>query len=176
MAEPARDAAQWLPAARSGSRKALGEALEACRAYLLVVAQRELDPQLRAKAGASDLVQQTFLEAQRDFPQFQGESEAELLAWLRQVLLNNLSTFTRSYRATEKRRVDREVALDANGPGREQGKAIPVRDNVLTPSGELMEGEQRGHSIGPLQGFQRITGESSHFDTKSNARLRRSRN
>ncbi len=142
MAEPARDAAQWLPAARSGSRKALGEALEACRAYLLVVAQRELDPQLRAKAGASDLVQQTFLEAQRDFPQFHGESEVELLAWLRQVLLNNLSTFTRSYRATEKRRVDREVALDANGPGREQGKAIPVRDNVLTPSGELMEGEQ----------------------------------
>src|SRR5262249_45736682 len=39
---------------------------EAYRGYLLVLAQRELDPDLRAKGGASDLVQETFLEAQRD--------------------------------------------------------------------------------------------------------------
>lgn len=59
--------ANWIAAARDGSDDALGESLEACRAYLLLVARQEIDPALMAKAGASDLVQETFLEAQRDF-------------------------------------------------------------------------------------------------------------
>ena len=99
------NAAQWLPAARQGSREALGQALQACRNYLLLVASKELDPELQAKGGASDLVQQTFLEAQCDFARFQGSSEDELLAWLRRLLLHNLGDFTRRYRDTSKRAV-----------------------------------------------------------------------
>jgi RNA polymerase sigma-70 factor (ECF subfamily) len=102
---------QALREARAGSAEALGDALEACRGYLLTVAQRELDPSLRAKGGASDLVQQTFLEAQRDFAGFHGKTEAELLAWLRRMLLNNLANFARDYRETAKRQLNREVGL-----------------------------------------------------------------
>src|SRR5437764_3357307 len=104
MPRSSQDAAQWLPAARCGSREALGRALDACRRYLLLVADKELDAELQAKGGASDLVQQTFLEAQRDFARFHGDSEAELLAWLRRLLLNNLADFRRLYRGTGKRR------------------------------------------------------------------------
>ncbi len=67
---------------------------------------------LRAKADASDLVQQTFLEAQLDFSQFQGWTEEELLSWLRRLLLNNLTDFSRKHRDSAKREVDREVAID----------------------------------------------------------------
>src|ERR1700730_12825101 len=88
MPRSSHDAAQWLPAARSGSLEALGRVLEACRDYLLLVANKELDPKLQAKGGASDLVQQTFLEAQRDFARFRGDSEDELLAWMRHLLLD----------------------------------------------------------------------------------------
>ena len=56
MVDHAPDVERRLAEARAGSVPALGEALEACRRYLLGVAQRELDPQLRAKRGASDLV------------------------------------------------------------------------------------------------------------------------
>src|SRR5262245_30889414 len=111
MAGPPTDAGQWLPAARAGSNEALGQALEACRHYLLHLAERELDPALRAKGGASDLVQQTFLEAQRDFGRFQGSSAEQLRAWLRQVLRNNLASFARQFRETQKRQAGREVAL-----------------------------------------------------------------
>ena len=76
-----------LAAARAGSREALGRVLEGCRRYLLGVAEGELDPDLRSKGGASDIVQETFLEAQRDFARFQGSSPEELRAWLRQVLV-----------------------------------------------------------------------------------------
>jgi RNA polymerase sigma-70 factor (ECF subfamily) len=112
------DAARLLTAARAGSTDALGSVLEACRAYLLVVAERELHPAVRAKGGASDLVQQTFLEAHRDFGRFHGNSEEELLAWLRQVLRNNLANFTRLHLQTKKRKADLEVPLgsDTGGP------------------------------------------------------------
>jgi len=105
------DTVRWLAAARAGSADALGEVLEACRGYLLMIASRELGADLQAKAGASDLVQQTFLEAQRDFSGFHGETEPELLAWLRRLLLNNLANFVRDYRETAKRQVGREVGL-----------------------------------------------------------------
>ena len=78
-----------------------------------------------AKGGASDLVQETFLEAQRDFPRFQGTSEAELLGWLRQMLLNNVANFTRHYRIT-KREVGREVAIQQDDSANPSG--LPVAD------------------------------------------------
>lgn len=126
--------------ARDGSTEALGRVLERCRAFLLRIAEQEMGADLRAKGGASDLVQDTFLEAQRDFPHFAGRSEAELLAWLRRMLLNNLSNFIRQYRGTEKRRVDREEAIDQ----RPLSKSTPreLADSMRTPSGVLMEQEQ----------------------------------
>jgi RNA polymerase sigma-70 factor (ECF subfamily) len=113
MAKQSRDASRWLPEARAGSGEALGQALEACRHYLLRIAQQELIPNLRAKGGASDLVQLTFLEAQRDFAKFHGQTEGELRAWLRRLLLDNLANFTRRYRDTAKRQAGRETPLDA---------------------------------------------------------------
>lgn len=119
MAESARDMSEWLTTARAGSLEALGQALDSCRNYLLRVAQRELGPELRAKGGASDLVQETFLEAQRDFAQFQGSSEVELRAWLSRLLVNNVCNFSRRFRDTDKRAIDREVSLrrDASSEG-----------------------------------------------------------
>jgi RNA polymerase sigma-70 factor (ECF subfamily) len=137
MTPSSADSERLLIAARAGSREALGQALEACRLYLLGVADRELDAQLRAKGGASDLVQETFLEAQRDFARFEGHSEQELLAWLRQILRNNLLNFARRYRGTDKRDADREVALGGDsGTGPSPPAATP------TPSRQLMMDEQ----------------------------------
>jgi RNA polymerase sigma-70 factor, ECF subfamily len=129
-----------LAAARGGSREALGEALEACRAYLLKIAEEDLDPALRPKGGASDLVQQTFLEAQRDFGRFAGGSEQELLAWLRQLLRNNLANFARDYRQTGKRRIDREVALGSPDSSAEPARQIAA--DATSPSGHAAAGER----------------------------------
>jgi RNA polymerase sigma-70 factor (ECF subfamily) len=140
MAETSTEAARRLAAARAGSAEALGQVLETCRQYLLLIAGRELDPQLRAKGGASDLVQETFLEAHRDFGRFHGNSEAELRAWLRQLLLHHVGKFARRYRATHKRRVGCEVRLDADSSSDTRGRE-PSAD-VLSPSGEAMAQEQ----------------------------------
>ena len=129
-----------VAAARRGSNEALGQALEACRLYLLSIADRQLDEDLRAKGGASDLVQETFLEAQRDFKQFRGSSPDELRAWLRQVLLHNLGAFTRRFRTTSKRAVGLEVALQTAGSSADLGGRL--EGSNLSPSALAIEAEQ----------------------------------
>jgi RNA polymerase sigma-70 factor (ECF subfamily) len=113
--------------------------LEACRPYLLLVANEQVAPDLQAKVGGSDLVQQTFLEAQRDFGQFRGNSEADLLAWLRQILLNNALAMSRRFRGTDKRDVGREVSL-SDTP---QADVLNnLRDLGESPSARAMAHEQ----------------------------------
>lgn len=128
--------ARWLAGARAGSGEALGRLLQLCRNYLLLVANEQLDADLRGKGGASDLVQETFLEAQRDFARFQGATEAEWLAWLRRILVNNAGNFTRRFR-TGKRDAGREVML---GSADSAGPVLP--DSLLTPSSQAMEREE----------------------------------
>lgn len=91
-----------------------GRRLEAHRRYLLLVANKEIAPGLRAKGGASDLVQETMLEAHRDLDQFSGQSPSELKGWLRRILRNNVANFVRRYRVSGKRRVECEVALEGD--------------------------------------------------------------
>jgi RNA polymerase sigma-70 factor (ECF subfamily) len=140
MTQHVRDAGQWLSAAHAGSADALGQALEACRGYLLLIAQQELDADLRAKGGASDLVQETFLKAHRHFGRFHGSTEEELLAWLRRLLLNNLADFRRLYRATDKRRASREVALEAGDSSAERGAVLAADEP--SPSKAVMGAER----------------------------------
>jgi RNA polymerase sigma-70 factor (ECF subfamily) len=133
------EVARRLAAARAGSDEMLGQVLQACRGYLLLVAQQELDPDLRAKGGASDLVQETFLDAQRDFAHFHGTTEDELRAWLRQLLLHNVANFARRYRAA-KRQAGREVALGAAGSTADPAGGVAA--DAPTPSILLMAREQ----------------------------------
>jgi RNA polymerase sigma-70 factor (ECF subfamily) len=140
MADHPHDISPQLDAARTGSLDALGRVLEIYRAYLLLVADRELDPKLQAKGGASDLVQETFLEAQRDFGRFHGTTDGELRAWLRQLLLHNVANFARRYRGTDKRRLDREVGLAGDSSAADPAAALPA--DTPTPSHWAMAGEQ----------------------------------
>jgi RNA polymerase sigma-70 factor (ECF subfamily) len=139
MADPAADIAAWLAAARAGSREALGHVLEACRGYLLLIAQHELEPELQAKGGASDLVQQTFLEAQKDLAGFHGDSPDALLAWLRRLLLNNLANFRRDLQRA-RRSVSREVALTLGDSSTEINAEPPA--DTPSPSEALKSEEQ----------------------------------
>jgi RNA polymerase sigma-70 factor (ECF subfamily) len=139
MSEPNAGPLPWLPAARAGSREALGQALEACRGYLLLVAQRELADDLRAKVGPSDLVQQTLLDAVKDFACFAGDSQTELFAWLRRLLLNNLTDLARQYRHTGKRDLGREAA------GPDQSSLDPagmLPGGLPSPSGAAIAAEE----------------------------------
>jgi RNA polymerase sigma-70 factor (ECF subfamily) len=86
--------------------------LERFRSYLLLLARVRLDSLVRAKVGASDVVQGTLLEAYRDRAQFRGQTVGEQAAWLRQILARNLANVLRDLRC-HKRDVARERPLQA---------------------------------------------------------------
>lgn len=84
--------------ARRGDEAAREALLELYRNYLRLVARSLIGGALRVKLDASDLVQETFLKAHRDFGQFAGGSERELVAWLRQVLVRSLANQVKHHR------------------------------------------------------------------------------
>jgi RNA polymerase sigma-70 factor (ECF subfamily) len=101
--------AALLLAAQAGSNSSLGQLLQGYKEYLNLLADEELGSAIKVKASASDLVQDSFLEAKRDFGQFTGRSTEEFQAWLRRLLLNNVANVIRSYQGTEKRDISRET-------------------------------------------------------------------
>jgi RNA polymerase sigma-70 factor (subfamily 1) len=100
-----------LARARSGDPEARGRVLQQFWLALLHDARRDLPYDLRSKGGGSDLVQETMLDAHKDFAHFTGRSEWEFLAWLQCLLQQNFSNFIRAYRNKAKRQVSREVPL-----------------------------------------------------------------
>lgn len=88
------------------------QSLEKYRDYLHLLARLELDQRFEGKLDLSGVVQQTLLEASRGLRQFRGQSEAEVAAWLRRILANNLTDEVRKLGA-QARNVVRERSLDA---------------------------------------------------------------
>ncbi len=120
------DPAGLISRARGGDELALGQLLEQSRNYLKLLARLQIDRQLQGKADASDLVQETFMEAVHDFAGFRGRSEAEWLAWLRRILACNLANMVRHYRGTRRRDVRLERALAADVDQSSEALDLPL--------------------------------------------------
>lgn len=131
---------QLIQAARAGASEALGQVLEGFRQYLLVLARHSLEPDVHSKVSSSDLVQETFLNAHREFHTFRGSSPEDLKAWLRAILLNQLTDFVRRYRGTSKRRVSSEVCLQDVAAEALLGARTPAVD--LSPSDQVADRER----------------------------------
>ena len=128
-----------IEAARAGSREALGELLERCRGQLTLLARRQLSQRVRVKEAVSDVVQETCLDAQQGLAAFRGQSQEELLAWLRQILLHCVAETNRRYTGTRKRSIAAELFSIELGSDRWHAHAVRTTD---TPSASLAAQER----------------------------------
>jgi RNA polymerase sigma-70 factor, ECF subfamily len=104
-----------LDKARVGETEPLGQLLQLYRNYLTILATTQLDRRLRRRMNPSDLVQEAMLAAHCDFAKFRGASERELLAWLRQVLINCLHHAIETHVKAKMRDVRREISVEQMG-------------------------------------------------------------
>src|SRR5260370_8695286 len=104
---------ELLRQARAGDDAARERLFAVCRNYVSIAARVEMASWLKAKVDASDLVQQTLLEAHRGLANFRGTTEGEWLGWLKRILTHNAADFVRRYHGVEKRCAAREVSLAA---------------------------------------------------------------
>jgi RNA polymerase sigma-70 factor (ECF subfamily) len=117
--------------ARRGSKSSLGSLLEQYRNYLVVLAATQIEKKLQPRVSPSDVVQETMLRAHKNFGQFRGSTEQELLAWLRQILVNNLARFVEQHMLAARRDVRREVSIERLGAALEQST---IQLAALVPS------------------------------------------
>jgi RNA polymerase sigma-70 factor (ECF subfamily) len=131
-----------LRLACGNDKEALGLLLELYRPYLTLLARVQIGRRLRGKADASDVVQDAFLGAHRDFARFRGTTEREFLAWLRQVLASVLANFVRHYQGTKRRdvRLERKLAVELNESSQALDRGLIAAHN--SPSGQAERREQ----------------------------------
>lgn len=128
--------------------------LESYRVYLRFLAGLLLDPGLSGKVEASDVVQQTLLRAQEKMHQFKGQTEPELLGWLRKILINNATDALRKFGRERDLEQDLEANLEESSARLEAWLAI----EQSSPSEVAMRNEQLlrlSEALGQLPDDQR---------------------
>jgi RNA polymerase sigma-70 factor (ECF subfamily) len=140
--ETAEDPEELLRLAQAQDVPARGRLLEMYRNYLTLLARLQIGRRLQGKVDAADLVQETFLKAHRDLARFRGRTEAELVHWLRQILVANLAMLVRGYCGTQRRdvRLECELAVALDHSSRVLDRGLIAADS--SPSQRAARREQ----------------------------------
>ncbi len=115
--------------------------IEGLRPYLRAIARMQLEEQFQAKIDASDIVQETMLEAHRGLANYRGSSPEELRGWLRKILARNIADEVRKFRRG-KRDADLERSLEAGLTNSSMCLEQCVAANISSPDRRAMNEEQ----------------------------------
>jgi RNA polymerase sigma-70 factor (ECF subfamily) len=112
--------------------------LEHYREYLRLLARLQLDLRVRGQLDPSDVVQQTLLKAHENLAGFRGTTDAQLRAWLRAILAQELALGARRRGRRAARTQSLEGALEQSSA---RFEALLVSDES-TPSQKEMRAER----------------------------------
>lgn len=133
---------QLLHCAGEGEGSAVNELLERHREALRRMVAARMDRGMAQRVDASDIVQETLLEAHRRLRDYLGDAAMPFHLWLRQIAKDRLIDAHRRHRA-QRRDVGREQSLAPAG-GADQSSfdlAAQLRDMELTPAAAALRNE-----------------------------------
>jgi RNA polymerase sigma-70 factor (ECF subfamily) len=147
--------------------------LERFRNYLRILAEVQLSWRLKGKVDASDIVQQSLIEAHQGLETAAFHSEAELVAWLRTILAHNLMNVARDFGA-QKRDVSRERSLSQKIDDSSARLEMLLPAEQSTPSQRAVKNETAARladCLAQLPDVQRQAVVLRHFHGKSTAEI-----
>lgn len=120
-----------LGLAQQGDEAARQQLFDLYRSYLVTLARPQIHRRLQGKVDASDLAQESLLEAHRCFAQFRGASAPEFAGWLRSILAHRLAHHVRRFLDAKARDAKLECSLAV-----ELDDASSILDRGLAGKGE----------------------------------------
>jgi RNA polymerase sigma-70 factor (ECF subfamily) len=154
--QPQLETSELLDCARGGDGTALGQLLERYRNYLCLLARVQIGRRIQGKFDVADVVQETFLEVHRGIGQFRGRTEAQYLAWLRQILVGILANQVRHYFGTKCRdvRLERELQDDLDRSSVYLGSQL-----IATQSSPSAQASRREEAVLLADALEQLPGD-----------------
>lgn len=100
-----------LERAKRGQPQALGELLQSYQKQLLRIVKFRMDPRLRVRLDADDIVQEAFVEATERFDDFAQNQEMPFFLWLRFITVQRLFQLHRRHLGVQARDARREISI-----------------------------------------------------------------
>jgi RNA polymerase sigma-70 factor (ECF subfamily) len=130
-----------LSQAQSGDESAIELLFRRLYPYLLLCAREELDSGLRAKVRESDLVQQSCLEAHREFPKLSSNSVDSLVRWMVAILKSNAADLRRRFDAQKRQGIEPEFSLDDSHSSQAENARRNLFELPTTESGNSLDSD-----------------------------------
>jgi RNA polymerase sigma-70 factor (ECF subfamily) len=105
------DPSDPIRALRGGGREALGALFDGCRDRLRRMVELRLDPRLRGRLDASDVLQEAFLDVARDLDGYLADPKLPALLWLRLHVGRRMTALHRQHLGTRMRDAGREMSI-----------------------------------------------------------------
>ena len=109
------------------------------RPQLRKLVNDRIAPALAARIDGSDVVQEAFLTAQKEFQHFISNPKTSPVTWLQRICLQTLSNFSRRHVASQSRTIERETQLENIS---EEGESERFVDDASTPSAIIGKAER----------------------------------
>lgn len=130
----------FVARARQGDRLALDDLFRRYQERVHRIARIRMGPRIRSIMESADLVQNTFLVAERRLPDFEPHSHAAIINWLARILQNQIND-AQDYATAARRDKDREAPMELFGAGSSAGQGVRRELQASDPSPSAMAAE-----------------------------------
>ena len=152
-------------ALRGGDDARLGPLFQIHRARLLRMVTFRLDPRLLGRIDAEDVLQETYVDAQKRLQAFR-EDDKPFLVWIRWITQQTMIDLHRKHLGTRMRTAGKETAAPQSGT-----MSSLFVGHITSPSRAMMREEVRGQIEAALKEMDEIDREVlmlRHFEDLSN--------